>query len=60
MSRFLGLPAAFSVVVILAGCGEVPTSEIRASSTFLVRDVRVFDGERVAEHRNVLVRAVII
>lgn len=27
-----------------------------ASSTFFVKDVRVFDGERTLEHRNVLVR----
>jgi imidazolonepropionase-like amidohydrolase len=28
----------------------------RAQSTFIVRDVRLFDGERVAEHRSVVVR----
>ena len=28
----------------------------RAQSTFVVRDVRLFDGERVTEHRSVVVR----
>src|SRR5689334_3778382 len=28
----------------------------RAQGTFVVRDVRLFDGERVVEHRSVLVR----
>src|SRR6476619_1247449 len=28
----------------------------RSQSTFIVRDVRLFDGERVAEHRSVVVR----
>ena len=35
--------------------GVAPTAA-RAQSTFVVRDVRLFDGERVAEHRSVVVR----
>src|SRR5689334_19336137 len=35
--------------------GVAPTA-VRAQSSFVVRDVRLFDGERVAEHRNVVVR----
>jgi imidazolonepropionase-like amidohydrolase len=59
MPRLRALPAAFSVV-ILSGCGDTATSQVQASSTFLVHDVRVVDGERVAEHRNVLVRGGLI
>ncbi|MFL5620587.1 MAG: amidohydrolase family protein [Gemmatimonadaceae bacterium] len=33
---------------------------MRAQGTFVVRDVRLFDGERVSEHRSVLVRDSVI
>jgi imidazolonepropionase-like amidohydrolase len=44
-----------SAVVALSSLALCATVA-RAQSTFLVRDVRLFDGERVAEHRSVLVR----
>jgi imidazolonepropionase-like amidohydrolase len=44
------LPAACALGLALA---PLPA---RAQSTFIVRDVRLFDGERVTEHRSVVVR----
>src|SRR5262245_17575373 len=45
------LTTAVAAVVMLAA--SAPAS---AQTTFMVRDVRLFDGERVAEHRSVVVR----
>ena len=39
--------------VFLLALAPIPA---RAQSTFIVRDVRLFDGERVTEHRSVVVR----
>jgi imidazolonepropionase-like amidohydrolase len=39
--------------LFILATGSVP---VHAQTAFVVRDVRVFDGERVAEHRSVLVR----
>ena len=44
------LRAASIMVVALAPVAA------RAQGTFVVRDVRLFDGERVAEHRSVVVK----
>ena len=44
-------PVLLSAIVVLAA-----PSLARAQATFVVRDVRLFDGERVAERRSVLVR----
>src|SRR6059058_2776240 len=42
-------------VVCAVALGGAPTAS-RAQSSFVVRDVRLFDGERVTEHRSVVVR----
>jgi imidazolonepropionase-like amidohydrolase len=44
------LAVACTVAVVLA------PPAARAQGTFVVRDVRLFDGDRVAEHRSVVVR----
>ena len=44
------LTVACTVAVVLA------PPAARAQGTFVVRDVRLFDGDRVAEHRSVVVR----
>jgi imidazolonepropionase-like amidohydrolase len=45
--------------VCAVALAAAPTAT-RAQATFVVRDVRLFDGERVTEHRSVLVRDGII
>ena len=45
------LTAASAIAILLA-----PSVAVTAQSTFIVRDVRLFDGERVSEHRSVVVR----
>jgi imidazolonepropionase-like amidohydrolase len=42
--------AALCLIILAAG-----SNPVRAQAAFVVRDVRVFDGERVAEHRSVLI-----
>src|SRR5688572_26462477 len=45
------LAATLTITLMLA-----PSVVVSAQSTFVVRDVRLFDGERVAEHRSVVMR----
>lgn len=45
----------FSTLVLLAAALAPATRPALAQRPFLVRDVRVFDGERTLEHRSVLV-----
>ena len=45
------LAATLAIALMLA-----PSVVVSAQSTFVVRDVRLFDGERVTEHRSVVVR----
>ena len=45
------LAATLTIALTLA-----PSVVVSAQSTFVVRDVRLFDGERVTEHRSVVVR----
>jgi imidazolonepropionase-like amidohydrolase len=44
-----------AALVVLALTVSIEPSRIRQEPTFVVRNVRVFDGERVAERRDVLV-----
>src|SRR5687768_11793501 len=44
-----------ATAVLLSGCGDSEPNRTQGQATFVVRDVRVFDGERIAEHRSVFV-----
>src|SRR5436190_23702433 len=47
------------VLGLIAGCGAPAHPQVAPAdgNSFVVRDVRVFDGERVVEHTSVVVRA---
>jgi len=54
--------AALSAVMALAGCASIPAATVPSGipltgNSFVVRDVRVFDGERVLDRAHVVVRA---
>ena len=42
--------------LVFTGAVAVGLNPVQAPPSFIVSDVRVFDGERVAEHRSVLVQ----
>ena len=44
------------LTAVLAAAMFVQSTAASAQGTFIVRDVRLFDGERVTEHRSVVVR----
>src|SRR5687768_18548521 len=55
------IAAVVSVAALTAGCASIPASAVPrgtplTGNSFVVRDVRVFDGERVLERAHVVVR----
>jgi imidazolonepropionase-like amidohydrolase len=51
------LPALTALIGVLAAvCGGSTSGQVSPTTTFMVRDVRVFDGERTIERANVVLR----